>query len=124
MPAKSKPVKTGPAKPKSRHLTLRLPPEEFGRLEALAERTGRSRSQAAREALMREVDDADGRQTAAEVADRDELLRLLTRKSRAGNVGAMARLLDELRRADEDDDGKAGKPVDPFDELAERRKAG
>ncbi len=56
---------------------------------------------------------------AASVADRRELLRLLTERARDGSVAAMKALLEELRR-----DGATGGAASPIDELAARRGNG
>ena len=52
---------------------------------------------------------------ASEVADRDELLRVLTIRAREGNVAAIKALLDELRREDGDTD--AGSTLDRLDNV-------
>jgi hypothetical protein len=56
----------------------------------------------------------------AEVADRDELLRLLTERARMGNVSAIRALLDELRREDGDED--TGSTLDALDNVSELHK--
>lgn len=49
----------------------------------------------------------------SDVADRDELLRILTERAREGNVAAAKALLDELRRDVGDDE--AGSTLDALD---------
>jgi hypothetical protein len=51
-----------------------------------------------------------------EVATREQLLRLLTVAARAGHVGAMKGLIEELRRDDPD------ASADFIDELARKRE--
>ena len=59
------------------------------------------------------------RAKAGKVADRDEVLLLLSTAARQGHVGAMRLLLEELRR-----DGDEGSPeADFIDELAKKREA-
>ena len=59
-----------------------------------------------------------------ELASRDELLLVLSERARAGNVGAIKALLEELRR-DADDSEDAGNGFDALsgDELAQRRRS-
>ncbi len=52
----------------------------------------------------------------SEIATREEILGLLSDAARAGHVGAMRLLLEELRR-----DGEAGSP-DFIDELLKKRE--
>jgi hypothetical protein len=55
-----------------------------------------------------------------EVADRDELLRILTVRARDGNVAAVKTLLDELRR--EADAGDNGSEFDELDNVTPIRR--
>jgi hypothetical protein len=55
-----------------------------------------------------------------DVADREELLRILTVRARDGNVAAAKALLDELRRAS--DDGDSGSEFDELDNVTPIRK--
>jgi hypothetical protein len=57
----------------------------------------------------------------AEVADRDELLRVLTVRARDGNVAAAKALLDELRR-DGDADEAPGSALDALDNVTPIRR--
>jgi hypothetical protein len=56
----------------------------------------------------------------AGVADRDELLELLTEQARRGNVSAIRALLDELRREDGDEDTRS--TLDALDNVSELHK--
>jgi hypothetical protein len=57
-------------------------------------------------------------QRVREVADRDEILVLLSTAARKGHVGAMRLLLEEHRRADE----SAPETPSVIDELSKKRK--
>jgi hypothetical protein len=57
------------------------------------------------------------RKTASSVADRDEILSLLSDAARKGHVGAMRLLLEEHRRADEPTEAPS-----VIDELSKKRK--
>ena len=58
----------------------------------------------------------------SDVADRDELLLLLTDRARSGSVPAMKALLDELRREDADEDSPAS-ALDALDNVTPIRKS-
>jgi hypothetical protein len=60
---------------------------------------------------------ARARVTVAPIANRDEVLALLTRAAREGNVGAMRALLEELKR----DGGSQSATSSVIDELATQR---
>ena len=57
----------------------------------------------------------------ADIAERDELLTILTERARAGNVAAAKALLDELRREDGDEDSPAS-TLDALDNVTPIRK--
>ena len=84
------------------------------RIDRLAEATGSSRSAAIKRAIL----EATTPPEAQPVADRQELLVLLSEAARGGNVAAMRELLayDRERRQ-----GRAPDAVDQLDELAKRR---
>ena len=52
-------------------LALRLPPEIEQRLDALAKKTGRSKSYYAREAILRQIEDIEDDYTARQRLDHD-----------------------------------------------------
>ncbi len=100
--------------------TFRATPEDRERLTRLAKIRGCSRAELVR-GLLVEAEERDG--GLAPVADRDEVLRLLSAKARAGDLRAMLALRSELHRdepeSDEDDDN----PFAELDQLAPRREA-
>ena len=67
-------------------LALRLPPEIEKRLEALAKKTGRSKSYYAREAILRHIEDLEDHHLAQR------------RLSRGGERVSLQQLEDELAR--------------------------
>ncbi|MGZ6637857.1 MAG: ribbon-helix-helix protein, CopG family [Solirubrobacteraceae bacterium] len=102
----------------ARNWTIRLNEHDDDRLERLAEARGVSRAALVR-TLIRDADLEAGGGLPA-VADREELLAVLSERARGGHVQAARSLLDELRRdgepAAEDDD-----PFRELDMLAPRR---
>lgn len=71
-------------------LALRLPPEIEQRLEALARKTGRTKSYYAREAILEKIEDLEDRYMAEERhrTDRGERIPLATLLKRyAGDLG-------------------------------------
>jgi predicted transcriptional regulator len=100
-------------------VTVRLSDDDCRRLDAAAARVGRTRSQAARNAIAAWADAAEGGDPAPEVADRAELLRLLTERARGGNVAAMGRLLNELRYDDPEADTGAGDALAELDAITD-----
>ncbi len=102
------------------HLTFRVSALEGARVERLARERGVSRSSVIRGALRREFEleheqiAPDERDELDPIAERDELLALLTLSARAGSVTAARALLDEHRR----DAERAGADIpDPFADL-------
>ena len=103
----------------ARNWTVRLNDHDDDRLDRLAEARGVSRATVVR-ALIRDADLEAGGGLPA-VADRDELLRLLSEKARSGHHGAMvtlAHLIDAEPDEDEDED-----PFAALDALAARRES-
>jgi hypothetical protein len=98
-----------------RTLTFRASNDVVERLDALRATRGLKTRTAALRVAIREASPT----AAPSVADRRELLRLLTERARDGSVAAMKALLEELRR-----DGATGGAASPIDELAARRGNG
>lgn len=96
----------------------RIPPELISVLDEFKRARGlRSRSEALR-LLIAEADPPP--EPVGEVADRDELLRMLTARARAGNVNAAIHLLKLLNEEASRETEPAS--VSAIDELARRRK--
>lgn len=70
------------------------------------------------------VEQLDGPSALAPTADREELLRVLSREARAGSVTAAKALLREFDERADPAASAAAAPAGPFDELAARRKSG
>ena len=77
---------------------FRVSEGEVRALDEVARRRKLSKSVLLREMAQRLVAEGGGAAGECEVADRPELLVLLTVRARNGNVSAMSRLLEELRR--------------------------
>ena len=100
--------------------TFRATPEDRERLTRLARARGCSRADLVR-GLLIEAEARDG--GLAPIADRDEVLRLLSAKARAGDVRAMLALRSELRRDERETDADGDDPFVELDQLAPRRRA-
>jgi hypothetical protein len=57
-----------------------------------------------------------------EVADREELLLLLSEAARKGRVGAMRILLAELKREEQTELGPQPNPFDLLDQISAKRR--
>jgi hypothetical protein len=100
--------------------TFRATPQDRERLARLAKIRGCSRAELVR-GLLVEAEAGDG--GLAPIADRDEVLRLLSAKARAGDVRAMLALRSELRRDEPEADADGDDPFVELDQLAPRREA-
>jgi metal-responsive CopG/Arc/MetJ family transcriptional regulator len=97
-------------------VSARLPDAVIAKIDQFASDNGVNRSCALKAFVEGEL--PARREQHAEVADRDELLGLLTERARDGHVTAMKTLLDELRRDASNDEHPAASVID---QLAARR---
>ena len=96
-------------------LSVRLTDQMFGRLDALAEERGLTRTRLVRQILAVALDGAPVE--GAEPPSEDELLALLTEKARQGNVAAIRTLL--LREEQQDPRSRA---IAVFRGMVEERR--
>jgi predicted transcriptional regulator len=102
-----------------KRVSARLPDAALAKLDSFASDNGVTRS-AALKAFIERKPPAQGRAPSGELADRAELLELLTERARDGHVTAMKTLLEEYRR----DGNENTAPIQSkLDELAKKRAA-